>query len=264
MQWFKVRASSAAPLFTGEDGLTEKQELRLQELLDRLELSKEDPKKKLTPTMEEELSKLQTIKSSEPELPAGAKTLIERIVKQYVYGYGSVFPGNKETDKGNLCEDKTRELYNIVHMTDLKKCEEILQWGIYTGHPDSIDEENFKIPDFKSSWSKDTFPVTAEDGRNSTYEGQIKLYLYMKLRMTGDDRWINGCVFYGLISTPEQLLNEWDDEQLHYVDDLDISLRYTEVPVELTVSDIAKIERREKMALKYAEKYYNMLMSKNK
>ena len=264
MQWFKVRASSAAPLFTGEDGLTEKQEQRLQELLDRLELSKSDEKKKLTDPMKTELAELQKKKTAEPQLSAGAKSLVEQIVKKYVYGYDSVFGGDKKTEKGNLCEDQTRELYNMVHLIDLQKCEETLSWGIYTGHPDSIDEENFKIPDFKSPWSKDSFPVTVEEGKDSTYEWQVKLYLYMKLHMTGDIGWKNGCVFYGLISTPEQLLNEWDDEKLHYVDDLDLSLRYTEVSVVLTDHDIRKIDRRGEMAMKYAEQYYNTLMSKNK
>ena len=264
MQWFKVRASSAAPLFTGEDGLTEKQEQRLQELLDRLELSKENPKKALTDNMQTELLDIQAKKEAEPQLSAGAKSLVEQIVKKHVYGYESVFGGDKKTDKGNLCEDQTRELHNMIHLTDLHKCEETLSWGIYTGHPDAIDEDNFKIPDFKSPWSKDSFPVTVEDGRDSTYEWQVKLYLYMKLHMTGDIRWRNGSVFYGLISTPEQLLHEWDDEKLHYVDDLDLSLRYTEVPVVLTDHDIKKIDRRGEMALKHAEQYYNMLMSKNK
>jgi len=51
---------------------------------------------------------------------------------------------------------------------------------------------------------------------------------------------------------------------LHYVNDLDLNLRVTPIDYVLTDEDIAKIERREKAALKYATEYYNFLINKNK
>jgi hypothetical protein len=149
-------------------------------------------------------------------------------------------------------------------MRDLVKSEEELSYGPYIGHPDMIDHEEFKIPDAKSVWDKTTLPKFPEDGENSDYEWQVKLYLYMKLRMTGDDRWRNGSIFYALISTPESLLTEWDDDSLHYVDDLDLNLRYTEVPIYLSDADIAKIEKRGEIATKFANEYHERLLNKNK
>jgi hypothetical protein len=263
---FKFRASGAAPLLLGEDGLTDKQEERLLELQSEKStgINKNGNSVKWTDVKAAELTDLITKKFGEPELSVGAKTFIKSVVEKHVYQYKSSFSGNKKTEKGWAVEDQAIELYNLVHLTDLKKSEEELSFGPFKGHPDIIDYDNFKIPDAKSSWDKLTFPKFEEDGRNSDYEWQDKLYLYMKMKMTGDDRWRNGGIFYALISTPENLLSDFDLEDLHYVDNLPLELRYTEVPVTLTDEDIAKIERRGIAATKYANEYYNKLINKNK
>jgi hypothetical protein len=66
------------------------------------------------------------------------------------------------------------------------------------------------------------------------------------------------------MTTPQDLVPDYEDESLHYVNDLDLNLRVTPIDYVLTDEDIAKIERREKAALKYATEYYNFLINKNK
>jgi hypothetical protein len=84
----------------------------------------------------------------------------------------------------------------------------------------------------------------------------------MKSKMTGE-KWSKARLCYVLMSTPETLVPEWEDDDLHYVDDLDPALRITYIEFELTDADIAHIERREKAAVKYATEYYNKLITKN-
>ena len=65
-----------------------------------------------------------------------------------------------------------------------------------------------------------------------------------------------------LVNTPEDLFNEWYEESLHYVDDLEDNLRVTIVNVELTIEDKLHIEKRLKAALEYANIYRNKLNNK--
>ena len=252
---YKFRASAAAPLFTGEDGITQKQ----QEELDYL-LSRPNP----TDNQRQKIHDILEKKNAEPELPQGAKTFIEEIVEKSIYGYNTSFSGNKSTDKGNAVEDDSIELYNAIFITDHKKVIMELSFGPYVGHPDIVSYHDYKVIDIKSPWDKKTFPKFEEDGRNTTYEWQVKLYLYMILKSTKIDNWRNGEIAYMLVNTPENLLNDWDDETLHYMDDLSFELRHTIVPVVLTDADIEKIERRGDMATKYANFYHDKLMNKNK
>lgn len=54
----KFRASGAAPLFLGTDGLTEAQRREYDSLLERQEQAKTDDKKKLTDKMKSDLARL--------------------------------------------------------------------------------------------------------------------------------------------------------------------------------------------------------------
>ena len=257
------RASSSAPLFLGSDGLTETQVARLKELSDRhFSFLQGDKKMKLTPNMERErdilLKKKDDFDNGIIDLPQGAKSYVRELVDQMVYGYKPEF-SNKEMDKGNAVEEKAIELINLYFMTDYKKSNSILSYGPHVGHPD-IDED-MMIIDNKSSRNKKTFPKLSEDISNSTYEWQLKMYCYMKSKMTGED-WRTGRLVYTLMSTPEELVPEWEGDDLHNVDHLDLKLRVTYVDYELTDSDIAHIERRTNSALKFAEEYYSKLINK--
>jgi hypothetical protein len=252
----KFRASSVAPLFLGNDGLTAIQQRDLNDLLNKI---------KLTEKQAEKRDELIAKRDAPIELSQGAKSLVESIVEQEVYKYKQSF-SSKQTDKGTRVEDESIEVYNRLFFTDYKKLVEgdkyaELSIDLLSGHPDIVSIPERKVIDIKSSWDKSTFPKLPEQAKNSTYEWQVKSYLYMMSVMTGEE-WTRGEVAFVLVNTPEDLLNEWDEESLHYVDDLEDNLRVTIVNVELTIEDKLHIEKRLKAALEYANIYRNKLNNK--
>jgi hypothetical protein len=252
----RLRASTASPVFLGDDGLTVKQAEQLNELLDKI---------KLTEKQAEKRDELIAKRDSPVELSAGAKTLIEDCIDRIVYQYQEDF-SNPKTEKGWAVEAKSIEVYNSLRFTNYKKLEErdlyySLLYDILGGHPDIVDCERRRVIDIKSSWTKKTFPKTPEKAYDTGYQWQVKLYLYMLCRITGEE-WRYGEVAHVLVTTPENIKPEWENDTLHYVDHLPENLRLTIVPVELTDDDILKIERRVKAAKEYADEYYQKLINK--
>jgi len=264
----QLRTYNIAPLFLGTDGLTVAQQNRMAELVQRMVEADTNPKKKLTDKMVEELDKLMETAQQEPELPQGAMTLIEEYVDAELYGYKDSF-SSKETEKGLTVENDSIELYNDVFFTDHKKLVEgdefyELSHDILVGHPDVVCVKTKMVKDAKSSWNKKTFPKTPEKAKNSTHMWQVKTYLYMLRMMTNDMGWRHGEVFYCLSDTPETLVPEWEDDSLHDMSNVPDNLRITVVPVELTDEDVAHMTRRLGMAKRYAEKYRQTILNKNK
>ena len=276
----RFRTHNIAPLFLGTDGLTDAQEKELRELSERHAnfLSEEDPKLKakykLTPNMEEKLDNLLDLKeryeTGNFELPQGARTLIEEYVDAEVYQYRSTFD-SKEVSKGRDedVENSSIQLYNDVYFTSHKKLVEgdtyyELSYNNIVGHPDIVCESTHMVKDAKSSWNKKTFPKTIEKAENSTYTWQVRTYLYMLQGMTKNTMWNSGEVFHALVDTPENLVPEYEDDSLHVSSNLQGNIRLTVVPVELTDDHVAHMDRRISMALRYAEKYREFLLNKNK
>lgn len=263
------RASNIDALFAGQDGLTDAQAKELDRLMARkADYESGNQKAKLTPKMETDLADLWSKAIADPELPQGAKTLIEEIIDAEVYQYRDSF-SSRELDKGHDVEDQTIDLYNRVFFTDHKKLVEgdkyaSLSYNHITGHPDIVDEASKMVKDAKSSWNKKTFKKKMSDAKNSKYEWQVRTYLYMLQGITGDKEWRTGEYFYGLVDTPEGLVPEWEDDSLHNTAGLEDNLRLTVVPVELTDEMVAHMDRRIKMSLKYADEYRRYLTSKNK
>jgi hypothetical protein len=252
-----LRASTSSPVFLGEDGLTIKQQETLEELLDKIKLTEKQAEKR------DEL----IVKRDQPvELSVGAKTLVEEYVDRKVYRYESNF-SSPITEKGWAVEVDSIKVYNDVFGTKHKKLIETdkyysIEYGILGGHPDIVDCERRRVIDIKSSWTKKTFPKTPEKAYDLGYQWQVKLYLYMMSKITGEE-WRHGEVAHVLVSTPETIKPEWESESLHFVDDfIDKRLCVTVVPVELTDDDILKIERRVKAAKEYADEYYQKLINK--
>ena len=258
----KLRASKCAPLFnSGSPGLTPLQAATLDGLLSKIELTAAQAKKR---------DELVAKRDAKPDLSQGAKTLIEEIIDEKIYQYKDHF-WSKETDKGNAVEDEAIELYNRIFFTNYSKTVDgdeyaYLNTELMHGHPDVVDKERLKVLDIKSSYTKKTFPKTEEKAakkvKESGYDWQVKAYLWMLRQMTGLD-WRDGEVAYMLCNTPEELLGEWDEPSLHYMDDIDDNMRATIVRVTLTDDDIATIESWLKFANEYANKYINILKSKN-
>jgi len=257
---YKFRASSAAPLFTGTDGLTDAQQKEYDDFIERLKLSETDTKKKLTPNMEAKLASLQekidNFKKGIVELPQGAKTYVESVVEKRIYQYDDPI-STKEMLKGTMVEDESIDRLNTLLFKSFKKSETYLEKLCFTGHPDIEDEDKEAIRDIKSPWSKKTFPKTIEQGKNTTYEWQLKLYMYMK-------GWRKAYLDYVLTDTPEELIPEREDLSLHDMGDLPLEYCVTTLEYELTDDDIAHIERRGNAALKYAAEYEQVLLNKNK
>ncbi len=178
-------------------------------------------------------------------LSAGAKTEIEKLAKQLVYGYDEIVTG-KYMDKGIQVEDQSIELYNSVFFTDHKKntVRKTNDW--ITGECD-IYAPN-RITDIKSSWSLATFPATSSAGEDKGYEWQGRAYM-----MLWDVPEFE--IAYCLVNTPDDLIG-WEDSSLHYVDHINESLRITRVQYS---RDLA-LEEKIKVRVDSANSYMDLLV----
>jgi len=141
---------------------------------------------------------------SEPKLKAdkeagnlseGAKTELNKLAKQIVYGYRPEL-NTKPILKGLRCEQDSIDLLNRVFFTFYEKNTVRISNDFLTGEADILGDD--VIIDIKSSYSLDTFPATSDDGENQQYywQGQMDMYLYDKPRYE---------VAYCLLDTPDAL-----------------------------------------------------------
>ncbi len=141
------------------------------------------------------------------ELSVGAKTYVKNAFKETYLEY-QLSIENKKLDKGILMENEAIRLISEKYKEPYIKNEERRSNGFIIGTCDvnHID----KIRDTKCSWDKTTFPLLPEDGKSSTYEWQGRGYMML---------WNKEQFFldYCLVDTPESLLKEWDDINLHQV-----------------------------------------------
>lgn len=151
-------------------------------------------------------------------LSAGAKTEIEAIAKEFVFGYTRQF-SSKYTEKGIAVEDDSIALRNSVFFTDFAKNTERKSNEWITGECDIYTGS--KIIDIKSSWSIDTFPATSAAGKDSGYEWQLRAYMWLWEAPAAE-------VNYCLVNTPPELIG-YEREELHYVDAIPEVLRVTRV-----------------------------------
>ena len=182
-------------------------------------------------------------------LSAGAKTYIQEIAKQFVYGFEPEV-SSKAMEKGQIVESASIELYNSVFFTSHKKNTERRTVGNLTGEPDIIDLQGRKIKDIKSSWSLDTFPAIRSAGECSLYEWQGRAY--MKLWADEVDEFE---LAYCMVSTPEELIGH-ESECVHIVDHIDPTLRVTRL---FFKRDLEK-ERLIDVKLKEADKYFELVI----
>lgn len=152
-------------------------------------------------------------------LSKGAKTVLDNMAKEFVYGFNEVISG-KYMEKGIIVEDQAIELYNSVFFTNYKKNTERKTNDWLTGECDIFTGD--KIIDIKSSWSLPTFPATAEEGRDKGYEWQLRAYMML---WNVDEAEIAYC----MVNTPDELI-KFEQEELHFVDHIPEHLRVTIVP----------------------------------
>lgn len=152
-------------------------------------------------------------------LSKGAKTALDKMAKEFVYGFNEVISG-KYMEKGVIVEDQSIELYNSVFFTNYKKNTERKTNDWLTGECDIFTGD--KIIDIKSSWSLPTFPATAEEGHDKGYEWQLRAYMML---WNVDEAEIAYC----MVNTPDELI-KFEQEELHFVDHIPEHLRVTIVP----------------------------------
>lgn len=196
-----------------------------------------------TKRSDEEKALLQVAKDK--SLSAGAKTFIEAIAKEFVYGFHEVV-SSKYMEKGLIVENESIALYNRVYLTDFKKNTERRTDDYITGECDLIDP-GVKGIDIKSSWSNATFPATAAAGADKLYEWQCRGYM----RLWDVPIWE---VAYCLVNTPDELVRH-EQPELHYVEDrVDEELRVTIVRYQRDLALEAKIITKVTAARAYLDK----------
>lgn len=189
------------------------------------------------------LSKIMTEPKSKDEiLSVGAKTYIEDLAKEFVYGYVKEV-SSKEMEKGLIVEQACIELLNEVLFTNYAKNTERRENDWLTGECDIFTGR--KIHDIKAPWSLATFPATVFAGRDKDYEWQLRGYMML---WNVDESEIDYC----MVSTPDELIR-YEPESLHYVDHIDPMLRVTRVPYARDKALEDKIKRKVDAAREYFE-----------
>ena len=191
------------------------------------------------------LSAIMTDGKGKDELSVGAKTYVTKLAKEFVYGYDEKV-SSKYMDKGIQVEDESIDLYNAVHLSSHAKNMERKTNAWITGEADIVADD--RIIDIKSSWCLTTFPVLADQGRDTGYEWQLRAYMWLWDRPRAD-------IAYCLVSTPEDLIG-WENKTLHQVDHINRELRVTVVPY---VRDTV-LEDKIKTKVEAARVYYDQVI----
>lgn len=195
-----------------------------------------------TKRTEDEKAILQVAKDK--SLSAGAKTFVEALAKETLYGFCEVVTG-KYLDKGLIVEDEAIELYNRVFFTNYVKNTERRKDDYITGECDII-VPGVKGIDVKSSWSLATFPATSAAGYDKLYEWQCRGYM----RLWNVPYWE---VAYCMVNTPDELI-KYEQQDLHYVDHISEELRVTVVRYERDMELEQKIVTKVTAAQRYFDR----------
>ena len=185
-------------------------------------------------------------------LSAGCKTYIKELVKEDLFGYKSTID-SKYLTKGIDMEDTSIDLYNEVHSTLYLKNTERLSNEFITGECDINAED--KIIDIKSSWSLETFPASPDDVNNKDYEWQLRAYMWLYDKPKAE-------LAYCMVSTPDYLLKEWDNWDIHKVDKHDPFLRVTKISFERDTDKEQEIMERVIECGKFYNEYRDSILNK--
>jgi len=154
-------------------------------------------------------------------LSVTAKTYLDGLAKEYVYGYNKVVK-SKYFDKGIQCEAAAIDLYNEVFFTNHTKNAERRTNDWITGEPDII-VPGAKIIDIKNAWDLATFPATSSQvekiAKEAGYDYQGRAYMWL---FDIDEFEVAYC----LVSTPSDLCR-FEQQDLHDVDHINPALRIT-------------------------------------
>jgi hypothetical protein len=225
---FRIRCSSLATIMTDPKSID-------PALLNTPELAALAAKKVKTPEDQAILAPL-----FDRSLSAGAKTYLNDIAKEFIYGYNNVV-SSKYTTKGTIVEDESIALYNELFGTFYAKNTERKVNAWLTGECDIDTGE--EIIDIKSSWSIPTFPELPEDGHKNDYEWQVRGYMMLWNRERAK-------VAYCLVDTPDELIG-FENPEIHDMSRLKPNLRVTIVEYERDRAKEERIIRRCEAAFAY-------------
>jgi hypothetical protein len=198
------------------------------------------------------IGKLMTNGRGKNEVGATAKSYIKQIAKENFYGYRSEI-NNKYIQKGLMQEQESIDLLNTVRFEAYEKNTLRMVNDLMTGECDIITNDS--IIDIKTSWSLDTFPVMPEDGYDSLYEWQLRAYMMLYDRSKAE-------LIYCMVTTSNELLNEWENLALHRVDHIAPEKRITVLSFERNEDKEIEMLDRLKWATEYYDEYYELLEQK--
>jgi hypothetical protein len=249
MKPFKIRCSSLGKIMGNGRaiGLTETQKKDLQTLLE---------KPKLTEKQEQEKQRLIEKGECKAEfnLSQTAKTYVESLVRQDILEFEPTQLQTKEIKKGNLCEQDSINLYNAYHFDAPYKKNEIKMFNEWIQGTCDIDTGQ-KIVDLKTSWDKETFPLLPEEAENSDYEWQLRGYMMLYGREFSE-------VVFCLVTTPDYLLDFEPNLTLHDCDNIPIEIRVTICRYQRDLDKELQIIEKVKECNRYAQYYYQKIISK--
>lgn len=179
---------------------------------------------------------------SEGILSTGAKTYLREIAKQEIFGI-EFEVDSKEMAKGREVEEDSIALLNSVRGLALVKNTERRSNAWITGECDLYDPSTRKGYDLKSSWSAKTFPGWLPDCEDSTYEWQMRAYMWL----WDADEWE---VVYALVDTPERLIG-FEPLQMHIVSHIPDHMRLTGWTIKRDLDKEAQMIERVEAAREY-------------
>lgn len=199
------------------------------------------------------LSRIMTEPKGKDEvLSVGAKTYVEDLASEFVYGYTKLI-SSKEMDKGIIVENASIALLNDVMFTSYVKNVERKTNDWLTGECDIFTGS--KIIDIKSSWSLPTFPATVRAGRDKDYEWQLRGYMML---WDCDESEIAYC----MVTTPDELIR-FEPTEIHYVDHIDPALRVTRVPYQRDRTLEDKIKQKVEAARAYFDEVVDLIATEH-
>jgi hypothetical protein len=198
------------------------------------------------------LGKLMTSSRTKGEaLSQTAKSYIIQKAKEDFFEYRSEL-NSKYITKGLAQEQDSIDLLNLVRLEDYKKYEHRAENEWLTGSCDIITENI--IIDIKTSWSLDTFPATTYELKDiSDYEWQGRAYMWLYDRPRFE-------LCYVMVSTAPELLGEYENGALHYVDHIAPEKRITSITFERDKE--IEIQMAERLIL--ATEFYNEVLTQLK
>jgi hypothetical protein len=201
-----------------------------------------------------QLGKLMTSSRTKGEaLSQTAKSYIIQKAKEDFFEYRSEL-NNKYLTKGLAQEQDSINLLNLVRLEDYKKNEERVENEWLTGCCDIITDTS--IIDIKTSWSLDTFPATTYELKDlSDYEWQGRAYMWLYDMPSFE-------LCYVMVTTAPEIMGEYENGALHYVDHIAPEKRITSIKFERDKEIEIQMAERLILATEFYKEVINQLESK--